>query len=120
MTGDLQVEATGETVGEAKWNALRDLERSRPGLDKSRVQFQVLSEGERGLLGVGYTPARVIASVPEEALTVSAPENESELASEVRGLLERMTSAIGVPCEIAIAEDDESVTASCSATSPST
>ncbi len=114
MTGDLQVEATGETVGEAKWNALRDLERSRPGLDKSRVQFQVLSEGERGLLGVGYTPARVIASVPEEALTVSAPENESELASEVRGLLERMTSAIGVPCEIAIAEDDESVTASCS------
>jgi spoIIIJ-associated protein len=113
MTGDLQVEATGETVGEAKWNALRDLERLRPGLDKSRVQFQVLSEGERGLLGVGYTPARVIASVPEEALTVSAPEDESELASEVRALLGRMTSVIGVPCEIVIAEDDESLTASC-------
>ena len=57
------MEATGETVGEAKWKALRDLERLAPGLDKAGVRFQVVSEGERGLLGVGYTPARVIASV---------------------------------------------------------
>ena len=28
----------------------------------SSVQFQVVSEGERGLLGVGFTPAHVIAS----------------------------------------------------------
>ena len=60
--GELQTEATGETVGEAKWQALRELERLLPGLDKSRVRFQVVSEGERGLLGVGYTPARVIAA----------------------------------------------------------
>ena len=33
-----------------------------PGLDKGRVRFQVVSEGERGLLGVGYSPARVIAA----------------------------------------------------------
>ena len=59
----VSVEATGETVGEAKWKALRDLERAAPGLDKANVHFQVVSEGERGLLGVGYTPARVIASV---------------------------------------------------------
>ena len=43
--------------------ALRELERMRPGLDKEAVRFQVVSEGERGLLGVGYEPARVIASV---------------------------------------------------------
>ena len=30
-----------------------------PGLDKEAVRFQVVSEGERGLLGVGYEPARV-------------------------------------------------------------
>ena len=30
---EVQVEATGETVGEAKWAALRELERQRPGLD---------------------------------------------------------------------------------------
>ena len=59
---EVSVEATGETVGEAKWKALRDLERLAPGLDKASVRFQVVSEGERGLLGVGYTPARVIAA----------------------------------------------------------
>ena len=65
--GEVSVEATGETVGEAKWAALRDLERRRPGLDKAAVRFQVVSEGERGLLGVGYSPARVVASIAESA-----------------------------------------------------
>jgi spoIIIJ-associated protein len=116
MKEALQVEATGETVGEAKWNALRELERAQPGLDKSRVAFQVLSEGERGLLGVGYTPARVVASVPEGAVLVAdrPPEDESHLATDVRDVLERVLSALGVPCRVAIAEDEETLTASCS------
>ena len=63
MTEQIQAEGHGETVGEAKWSALRELERLQPGVDKSSVRFQVLSEGERGLLGVGYEPARVLASV---------------------------------------------------------
>ena len=63
MTGELTVEATGETVGEAKWNALQELQRRVPGLDRDAVRFQVVSEGERGLLGVGYTPATVISAV---------------------------------------------------------
>ena len=64
---EISVEATGETVGEAKWKALRDLEQAAPGLDKAGVRFQVVSEGERGLLGVGFTPARVVASAPAGA-----------------------------------------------------
>ena len=47
MTEALQVEATGETVGEAKWSALRELEKLQPGIDKAAVRFQVISEGER-------------------------------------------------------------------------
>ena len=54
----LQVEATGETVGEAKWSALRELEKLAPGIDKASVRFQVVSEGERGLLGRGTSPSR--------------------------------------------------------------
>src|SRR5439155_24555600 len=42
---ELQVEATGETVGEAKWAALRELEKQQPGVDKSAVRFQVVTEG---------------------------------------------------------------------------
>ena len=31
---DTAVEATGETVGEARWSAVRELERRFPGLDE--------------------------------------------------------------------------------------
>jgi hypothetical protein len=42
VAGALSVEATGETVGEAKWAALRELERIQPGLDKAAVRFEVV------------------------------------------------------------------------------
>jgi spoIIIJ-associated protein len=109
--GELQVEATGETVGEAKWSALRELEKQHPGLDKSSVRFQVVSEGERGLLGVGYTPARVIATVPADAAPASAePRDESELATDVRELLERIVYAIGVNGRVEMDEDEDTIT----------
>jgi spoIIIJ-associated protein len=111
-TGTVQVEATGETVGEAKWAALRELERLRPGIDKAEVRFQVVSEGERGLLGVGYAPARVIASVDAAAAPVeTGAVDDSELAAEVRDLLEHILAAIGVSARIEIEEGDETVTA---------
>jgi spoIIIJ-associated protein len=115
----LVVEATGETVGEAKWAALRELERQAPGLDKAAVRFEVLSEGERGLLGVGYAPARVLAQLPADAIG-TAPEpaapraGESELAADARGLVERITAAIGVDARVDVREDDETVTVTAS------
>jgi len=114
MTQALQVEATGETVGEAKWAALRELEKLQPGIDKSAVRFQVVSEGERGLLGVGYAPARVVASVDAEAVAEPGPVqpvDESEQAGEVREVVERILEAIGVQARIEIVETDETVTA---------
>jgi spoIIIJ-associated protein len=113
VTEAVQVEATGETVGEAKWAALRELEKLQPGIDKTAVQFQVLSEGERGLLGVGYAPARVIASVDPTAVIDEAPaEEDSELGREVREVLGRILEAIGVRAQISLREDDESLVAS--------
>ena len=108
------IEATGETVGEAKWAALRELEQRHPGLDKSAVRFEVLSEGERGLLGVGYSPARVIASVPEDAIG-AASLDEGELASDVRVLVGRIAGTLGVNGHLDVREDDASVTATVSA-----
>jgi spoIIIJ-associated protein len=114
---ELQVEATGETVGEAKWSALRELERQRPGLDKSAVRFQVVSEGERGLLGVGFTPARVVATVSADAVSspavAPAPDDESDLAAEARELVERIVDGIGVSAQIDVDEGDETITVSC-------
>ena len=110
-----QIEATGETVGEAKWTALRELEKLHPDLDKAAVEFQVVSEGERGLLGVGYAPARVIASIGRDAVgsRVEAAPSESDLAGQVRDLVERICAGIGVRCRIEIDEGDEVLTATC-------
>jgi spoIIIJ-associated protein len=114
VTEEVTVEATGETVGEAKWKALRELELRAPGLDKAGVRFQVLSEGERGLLGVGYTPARVLAVAAAGARVEAAPLlDETELESRVRELVTRVTGAMGLRCSVEVHEDDESVTATC-------
>jgi spoIIIJ-associated protein len=111
---EFTVEATGETVGEAKWAALRELELRHPGLDNAAVRFEVVSEGERGLLGVGYAPARVFASVPEDAVRAVGAD-ESELAGEIRDLVRRITVTLGVEARIDVEEDDDTVTATCAA-----
>ncbi len=110
--GDVVVEVTGETVGEAKWAALRELELRHPGVDRSAVRFEVVSEGERGLLGVGYAPARVLASAPAAALG-AAGLDESPLAAEARLLVARVTSALGVDGRVEVAEDDAAITVTC-------
>jgi len=118
MTGaeTLTAEATGETVGEAKWAALRELERRHPGLDKSAVQFEVIAEGERGILGVGYEPARVIAHLPAkaaEAAAVAAGEEGGQVA-EARTLVARIVSALGVDADIEAREEPEAIVVTCS------
>jgi spoIIIJ-associated protein len=113
---DLTAEATGETVGEAKWAALRELERRHPGLDKAAVQFEVVSEGERGILGVGYEPARVVAHLPAEAVeavTVAASD-ESDQAGEARTLVARIVDSLAVDAEVTASEDEEAIVVTCS------
>lgn len=112
---DVSAEMTGETVGEAKWAALRELERLRPGLDKSAVRFQVVSEGQRGLLGVGYEPARVVATIDgEPAPATQAPSGEeSGDVALVRELVSRVADEVGVRCSIEIAEGEEEILVTC-------
>jgi len=112
---EVSVEASGETVGEAKWKALRELERRAPGLDRASVRFQVVSEGERGLLGVGYTPARVVATAAAPAAPPAASAaDESELESRVRAIVERVVGAIGAGCSVSVSERDDGVLVTCS------
>ena len=77
------VEATGETVGEARWAAARELERRYPGLDKEQIEYQTLSEGERGLMGVGREPARVLARL------LVLPSDEAQAAARASRPVER-------------------------------
>jgi spoIIIJ-associated protein len=115
MSDELRVESEGETVGEAKWAALRELEKLQPGLDKSSVRFQVVSEGERGILGVGFSPARVVASVETNGEHPPATVgDESEPAAVVRDLITRITSGLGISCRVDISEHEDSLVATCS------
>jgi spoIIIJ-associated protein len=115
MSEELRVESEGETVGEAKWAALRELEKLQPGLDKSSVRFQVVSEGERGILGVGFSPARVVASVEANGEQPPATvDDESEPAVVVRDLITRITSGLGISCRVDISQHEDSLVATCS------
>src|SRR5919197_2392615 len=108
----LTVEATGETVGEAKWAALRELEQRYPGLDRAAVEFEVVSEGERGILGVGSSRARVVAHLPAEAAaaaTPAAPADESSLAADVRGLVTRIVGAVGAGGQVDVREEGDAL-----------
>jgi spoIIIJ-associated protein len=115
---DLTTEATGETVGEAKWAALRELERRHPGLDKAAVQFEVIAEGERGILGVGYEPARVVAHLSAEAAEAAAAAEpateESHQAAEARRLVVQIVETLGVDADVAARDESEAIVVTCS------
>ncbi|HET6684147.1 MAG TPA: RNA-binding cell elongation regulator Jag/EloR [Gaiella sp.] len=119
MNDVVSVEATGETVGEAKWAALRELERLAPGVNRDGVRFQVVSEGERGLLGVGYTPARVLATAdrpapaPAPEVKQAEPEAEGEHAI-ARELLERVVGTLALEATVHVEDDGDEVKATVS------
>jgi spoIIIJ-associated protein len=111
----VRVEATGETVGEAKWAALRELEQKVPGLDRESVEFQVVSEGERGLLGVGFSPAHVIASAAASPALAEPPLADApEAVRGAREIVERIAAGIGADVSVSARELDDGVQVSCS------
>ena len=104
----LQVETTGETVGEAKWAALRELAAApRAGQVVGPLPGRLRSE--RGLLGVGYAPARVIASLDEPP----EPLEETDDARQAREVVETIVDALGVRCRVDVRDDGETVTVTC-------
>jgi spoIIIJ-associated protein len=122
----VEAEGAGETVGEARWAALRELERQAPGLDREAVEYVVVSEGQRGLMGLGREPAKVLAravrpaSAPvasEPAVATAAapeasaapPKDLSEDAARVHELVSRITDAIADDFEVQVAEGDEEI-----------
>jgi spoIIIJ-associated protein len=118
MTGEpVRVEATGDTVGEARWAALHELERRYPGLNRDGVEFQIVSEGARGLLGVGYEPARVVVLLheppdPAERPAASVPaEDETPAARRLRELMEQVLESTGVRGQVVIDQRDRELVA---------
>ena len=106
MTEELHVEAEGADAGEARARALAEIRRQAPWIEPESVSVQVVEEGERGILGIGSRPARVVAF----ALVPDPPaREESELASSLRAYAESIARVIAPDTQVELSEEAETV-----------
>ena len=75
---DLSAEGEGDSIGEAKWAAMKELEPRFPGITGDSVSFEVIAEPEGGGL------ARVRAEVDEDAWREAAEVIPEEPGERVR------------------------------------
>jgi spoIIIJ-associated protein len=99
---DPVVEARGESVGEAKWAAVKELEPRFPGVTADCVRFDVLEEGEG---------AHVRAEVDVDAWREAASTIPDEPAERVRAVVTRVTGALGLRATVDIEETEEEIRA---------
>ena len=102
---DLLAEASGDSVGEAKWAAMKELEPRFPGLTADCVSFEVVEEPADG------EPARVRAEVDPEAWRRAAVEIPEEPAERVRALVARTVHGLGLEATVDIDESAEEIRA---------
>lgn len=100
----LSAEGAGDSLGEAKWAAMKELEPRFPGITAECVQFEVLSEA-------AGTEARVRAEVDEEAWREAAELIPEEPAERVRALVGRIVHAVGLRATVDIEEGPDEIRA---------
>jgi spoIIIJ-associated protein len=102
---DLTVEGKGETLGEAKWSAMKALEARFPGITADCVRFEVIEVGDG-------TPARVRGEVDEEAWrTVADGELPDEPAERLRAVVTRVVQALGLRATVDVEETPDEIRA---------
>jgi spoIIIJ-associated protein len=108
MSGELrsfEAEGAGEDVTAARQEALRCLRELAGTLAEEDVEFVTVSEGERGLMGVGRQPARVVARAQVAALALGP------VGERVREVVERIARAIDPALTVSVAEHGTRVVA---------
>ena len=103
MSTELFAEGAGETLGEAKWAAMKELEPRFPGITAECVAFEVLEEGDGA--------AKVRAEVDEDAWRDAAEVIPEEPAERVRAVVARVVHAVGLRATVDIDESDEEIRA---------
>ena len=102
---ELVAEAEGESLGEAKWAAVKALEPRFPGLEAESVRFEVTAEPEAG------TPARVRAEVDLESWREAAGRIPEEPVERVRAMVSRVVNALGLRATVDISESEDEIRA---------
>src|SRR3954466_15610796 len=103
---DISARGGGESRGEAKWAAMKELETRFPGITAEAVRFAVVEEptGDSGI-------ARVQAEVDVEAWREQADDLPEEPAERVRAVVGRIAQALGLRASVDIEETDDEVRA---------
>jgi spoIIIJ-associated protein len=102
---ELVAEAEGDSLGEAKWAAMKELEARFPGLTADCVRFDVTEDGSAA------GQARVRAEVDVEAWRAVAETIPEEPAERVRAMVARVVNALGLHATVDIDESDEEIRA---------
>jgi spoIIIJ-associated protein len=103
--GDLTVEASGESLGEAKWAAMKQLEPRFPGITADCVRFEVIEEPEAG------GAARVRGEVDEDAWRDVAEVIPEEPAERVRAVVARVVHSFGLEATVDVEENEDEIRA---------
>ncbi len=104
---ELRAEAEGGSLGEAKWNAVKQLEPRFPGVSADCVSFEVLDEGDEG----DGRPARVRVELDFESWQTAAQEIPDEPAERVRAVVSRVVGALGLRASVDVEEDADEIRA---------
>ena len=102
---ELVAEGEGESLGEAKWAAMKELEPRFPGVSAETVSFEVIEQPE------GEHPARVRAQVDHEAWRAASERIPDEPAERVRAIVARVVHALGLRATVDIDESTEEIRA---------
>jgi spoIIIJ-associated protein len=106
VSDDLTVEASGESLGEAKWAAMKQLEPRFPGITAECVRFEVLEEPD-----TGGGAARVRGEVDEDAWRAAAEVIPEEPVERVRAVVARVVHALGLQATVDVEETEDEIRA---------
>jgi spoIIIJ-associated protein len=105
-----RAEAGGASVGEAKWSAMKELERRYPGLSVEQVAFEELDSGDEA--------ERFRVSAVADLAAWRASEKEFDWPDEptdrVRELLRRLAAHFGLRASVDLTEDEDELRANLS------
>jgi spoIIIJ-associated protein len=102
---ELVAEGDGDTLGEAKWSAMKQLEPRFPGITGECVRFEVVEDPSEG------QPARVRAEVDPEAWRRVADQLPEEPAERVRAIVGRVVQALGLRASVDVSESEDEIRA---------
>jgi spoIIIJ-associated protein len=102
---ELSAEGEGDSLGEAKWAAMKRLEPRFPGITADCVRFEVVEEAGSGGM------ARVRAEVDEDAWREVAERIPDEPGERVRAVVARIVHALGLRATVDIEESGDEIRA---------